>query len=383
MNWEDELYRHHGPLGLPFHFWTLFIGIFGAMTGSFLNVVIHRMPREESIVHPPSHCPTCNHRIPMWQNMPIFSWLMLRGRCASCRTAISPRYIGVEALTGVLFVAAWLYYGESAPWAAASASILLAGFVAATFIDFEHFIIPDEITWGGAAAGVIFSALVPEMMDSFSRLEALAYSLGGSALGFGLLFLVVEGGKLAFGKIRHAFPEPEDFEWRRQGDRIVLKLAGEELDWMDIFSRERDVLTIEVDGAALGADGAEIRGKLKFWHDRFQTDGISGPLDQLERITGKMKSVVIPREAMGFGDVKFIACIGAFLGWQAVLFTLFAASIIGSIAGFAGIALARDRAGVRIPFGPFLALGALLWLFGGKELMEWYLGGFRGAVEFF
>jgi len=102
MNWEDELYRHHGPLGLPFHFWTLFIGIFGAMTGSFLNVVIHRMPREESIVHPPSHCPTCNHRIPMWQNMPIFSWLMLRGRCASCRTAISPRYIGVEALTGAV-----------------------------------------------------------------------------------------------------------------------------------------------------------------------------------------------------------------------------------------------------------------------------------------
>ena len=144
MNWEDELYRHHGPLGLPFHFWTFFVAIFGAMTGSFLNVVIHRMPREESIVHPPSHCPTCNHRIPMWQNLPIFSWLMLRGRCASCRSPISPRYIGVEALTGVLFVAAWLHYGESAPWAAASASILLAGFVAATFIDFEHFIIPDE-----------------------------------------------------------------------------------------------------------------------------------------------------------------------------------------------------------------------------------------------
>jgi leader peptidase (prepilin peptidase)/N-methyltransferase len=96
-----------------------------------------------------------------------------------------------------------------------------------------------------------------------------------------------------------------------------------------------------------------------------------------------MKGVVIPREAMGFGDVKFIACIGAFLGWQAVLFTLFAASIIGSVAGFAGIALARDRAGVRIPFGPFLALGGLLWLFGGRELMEWYLGGLRGVGGFF
>ena len=79
MNWEDELYRHHGPLGLPFHFWTCFVAIFGAMTGSFLNVVIHRMPRGESIVRPPSHCPSCNHRIPMWQNLPILSWLMLRG----------------------------------------------------------------------------------------------------------------------------------------------------------------------------------------------------------------------------------------------------------------------------------------------------------------
>jgi leader peptidase (prepilin peptidase)/N-methyltransferase len=251
--------------------------------------------------------------------------------------------------------------------------------VVATFIDFEHFIIPDEITWGGAAVGVVFSALVPEMMDSFSRWESLAYSLGGAALGFALLFLVVEGGKLAFGKIRHAFPEAEDFEWRRQGDRAVLTLAGEELNWMDIFSRERDVLTIEVDGAALGANGVEIHGKLKFWHNRYEFETSSGSLEQLECISGKMKAVVIPREAMGFGDVKFMACIGAFLGWQAVLFTLFAASIIGSITGFAGIALARDRAGVRLPFGPFLALGALLWLLGGRELAEWYFSGLRSS----
>jgi leader peptidase (prepilin peptidase)/N-methyltransferase len=255
--------------------------------------------------------------------------------------------------------------------------------VAATFIDFEHFIIPDQITWGGTAAGFVFSLLVPELMDCASRWESLAFSLGGAGLGFGLLFLVVEGGKLAFGKIRHAFPDAADFEWRREGDRIVLTLAGEELDWMDIFSRERDVLTIEVDGAARGADGAEIRGRLKFWHNRYEFETSSGSLDHLERISGKMKAVVIPREAMGFGDVKFIACIGAFLGWQAVLFTLFAASIIGSVAGFAGIALARDRAGVRIPFGPFLALGALLWLLGGRELAEWYFSGLRSSGGFF
>jgi leader peptidase (prepilin peptidase)/N-methyltransferase len=286
----------------------------------------------------------------------------------------------VEVLTALLFAVVWERFGLPL---AAVYWVFVSLLVVATFIDFEHFIIPDEITWGGAAVGSIFSALVPEMMGSFSRWESLAYSLGGAALGFGLLFLVVEGGKLAFGKIRHAFPEAEDFEWRRDGDRIVLTLAGEELDWMDIFSRERDVLTIEVEGSAFSADGSEIRGKMKFWHNRYEFDSSSGPLDQLERVSGKMKSVVIPREAMGFGDVKFIACIGAFLGWQAVLFTLFAASIIGSIAGFAGIALARDRAGVRIPFGPFLALGALLWLLGGRELAEWYFSGLRSAGGFF
>lgn len=355
--------------------------LLGAIVGSFLNACIHRMPRGVSLNQPRrSFCPGCERVIPWYENLPLVSWLALRGKCSGCGWRIPFRYFLVEALTAFLFAAVWERFGLPLGvvyW------VFVSLLVVATFIDFEHFIIPDEITWGGAAAGVLLSLAFPQMMDAITRWEALARSVGGAAVGFGLLFLVVEGGKLAFGKIRHTFLEAEDFEWRRDGDRIVLTLAGEDLEWVDVFSRERDVLTIEIEGTALAGDGAEIRGKLKFWHDRYEADGSCGPLEQLERISGKMKSVVIPREAMGFGDVKFIACIGAFLGWQAVLFTLFAASIIGSVAGFAGIALARDRAGVRIPFGPFLALGALLWLFGGKELMEWYLGGFRGVVEFF
>lgn len=310
----------------------------------------------------------------------MLSWLALRGKCAGCGWRIPFRYFLVELLTAFLFAALWERFGfplAAVYWVFASLLVV------ATFIDFEHFIIPDEITWGGAAAGVFCSLAIPEIMDSASRWESLAHSLVGALLGFVLLFLVVEGGKIAFGKIRHAFPAAEDFEWRREGDRVILKLAGEELDWLNIFSRERDLLTIEVEGTALSADGMEIRGVLKFWHDRYEFESSCGSLEKLDRVSGKMKAVVIPREAMGFGDVKFIACIGAFLGWQAVLFTLFAASITGSIMGFAGIALARDRAGVRIPFGPFLALGALLWLFGGRQLMDWYLGGLRGTVEFF
>jgi len=351
--------------------------LFGAIVGSFLNACIHRMPRGLSLNNPRrSFCPGCERVISWYENLPLVSWLALRGKCSACGWRIPFRYFLVELLTAVLFAVLWERFGlPLAPVYWIFASLL----VVATFIDFEHFIIPDEITWGGVAAGVVLSLALPQAMDATTRWEALARSLGGAALGFGLLFLVVEAGKLAFGKIRHHFPVAEDFEWRREGDRILLTLAGEELEWVDIFSRERDVLVVEIDGMASAGDGSVLSGRVKFWHDRCEAEGFSKPLDQLDRISGQMKSVVIPREAMGFGDVKFIACIGAFLGWQAVLFTLFAASITGSIAGFAGIALARDRAGVRIPFGPFLALGAVLWLLGGREWTEWYFSGLRGA----
>lgn len=93
---------------------------------------------------------------------------------------------------------------------------------------------------------------------------------------------------------------------------------------------------------------------------------------EISKIHGRATSVVIPREAMGFGDVKFMACIGAFLGWQGVLFTLFAGSVVGSVVGLAGFFLARDRSGVRLPFGPFLAVGALIWIFGGQRFFNWY-----------
>jgi leader peptidase (prepilin peptidase)/N-methyltransferase len=373
-----EFMPHGSTSGVVFGIFALLLG---AVVGSFLNACIHRMPRGVGLGTPRrSFCPGCERVIPWYENLPLVSWLALRGRCAGCGWRIPFRYFLVEALTALLFAVLWERFGlPLAPVYWAFASLL----VVATFIDFEHFIIPDEITWGGAAAGVLFSIAIPELMDSVSRLESLACSLGGASLGFALLFLVVEGGKLAFGKIRHAFPQAEDFEWRREGERIVLTLAGEDLEWVDIFSRERDVLTIELEGAASRADGTEMRGMLKFWHDRYECDGREGALDGLERLSGKMKSVVIPREAMGFGDVKFIACIGAFLGWQAVLFTIFAASIIGSVTGFAGIALARDRAGVRIPFGPFLALGALLWLFGGRDWVDWYFSGLSISKGYF
>lgn len=350
----------------------LFATVLGAIIGSFLNACIHRMPRGISLRDPKrSFCPACQKLIPWHENLPVVSWLLLRGKCSGCGAKISIRYPLVELLTAALFLAAWLIYGlPLAPvyW------LFLSLLVAATFIDIEHFIIPDEITWGGTAAGVLLSLAIPKMMGTDSRLAAGGLSLAAAAMGFAILWLVVEGGKLAFGKKRHKFREGAAFEWRRDGDRADLSLGGETLRWEDIFSRESDELVLECDSLVIDGTASDHPPpeRVIFRYDTLILATSETPLDTLDVIGGRLRSVVIPREAMGFGDVKFIAAIGAFLGWQAVLFTVFASSVIGCLAGVAGIFIARDKSGARIPFGPFLALGAAWWIFGGWSLYDWY-----------
>lgn len=347
--------------------------VFGAIAGSFLNAVIHRLPRGIGLGHPRrSFCPACGMTIPWSRNLPVVGWLMLRGRCEGCGSWISVRYPLVEMLTAVLFGLMWWLFG----WPLACVHLVFACLlVAATFIDFEHFIIPDSITLGGTLAGIGLSLLVPAAMDTSSRWAALGWSLVGALSGFAILFAVVEAGKIAFGRIRHRFEPAEAFRWK--AGEGVLHLGGEDLLWEDIFVRRRDVLAIDIEGPAI-IDGEEVAGgRLEFRHDRVEGDGRVWDLAEAREVAGMMRAVVIPREAMGFGDVKFLACIGAFTGWQGALFALFAGSVIGSVAGLAGLFLARDRAGVRLPFGPFLAAGALVWLLGGRELAGWYLGWLR------
>lgn len=352
-----------------------FSAVLGAVVGSFLNACIHRMPRGISLSDPKrSFCPSCNKLIPWYENIPVLSWLALWGNCSGCGARISPRYILVEILTSACFVAVWLRYGmlfAPAYW------ILIALLIAATFIDIEHFIIPDEISMGGTAAGVLCCLAFPWLMGTSSHLAAAGLSLAGAALGAGLLWLVVEGGKLAFGKKKHSFDQAEEFRWVRDGDRADLHIGKETHRWEDIFSRVSDQLTLHPEGPVV-CDGRELPpGPLRFHYNRLSAGTDTLELDTLDRISGKLGSVVIPREAMGLGDVKFLACIGAFLGWQAVLFTIFSSSIIGCIFGVAGLLIARDKAKAILPFGPYLALGAALWLFGGRELMGWYFSQFH------
>ncbi len=351
----------------------VFAFVFGAVVGSFLNVVIYRLPLNLS-VHSPrrSFCPHCKGQIPFHQNIPLFSWLALRAKCARCGAKIPFRYFAVELLSGGLFLALWqLCLRHDTLALVLPLWVLAALLIAATFIDFDHFIIPDEITLGGTAAGALLSLAFPSMMGVASHGAALLWSLAGAALGYGLLRAVVELGKLAFGKKKLVFNPPAEFVWTRQEDDAEFRVGDDKLLWSDIFSRESDLMIMEARETRLDEKPAGEE-RLRFFYNRLALPGGDVMLDTLGTITGKVAKIVIPREAMGLGDVKFIACIGAFLGWKAVLFTVVAASVFGSVVGAGLILAGRREASGRIPFGPYLSLGALLWIFAGPEMIEWY-----------
>jgi leader peptidase (prepilin peptidase) / N-methyltransferase len=241
----------------------------GATIGSFLNVCIYRLPAGESIVYPASRCPQCLTAIRWYQNIPIISYLLLQGRCANCRSAISARYPLVEALTGVLFALVLLRFGLQG--ATPVYWLFVAALVVITFIDLDHQIIPDAISLPGIPVGFLAVFAVPWISWSDSLL--------GILVGGGSLFLVA---------------------------------AGYEL--------------------------------------------------------------LTKKEGMGGGDIKLLAMIGAFLGWQAVLPVIFLSSLIGSLVGVPLMLIKKADGRLAIPFGPFLAFGALLYLFWGRMLLQWYLG---------
>lgn len=355
------------------YLFSAFAFVLGASIGSFLNVCIYRMPRDLSVNKPRrSFCPTCKYQIPWWNNLPLFSWLALRGKCANCGSQISFRYFGVELLTGLLFLGVWMKVGVQNWVLAFPYWILVSLLVIATFIDFEWFIIPDEITWGGVVAGVLLSLAIPPMMGTESNLAAAGWSLLGAAAGYFLLWGVVELGKKMFGKKRVVFEKTEPFTWTRNGDDAELK-TGEDKDlWSEFFARESDRLLMECASAEFAGEKFE-NVTLEFHFDRVNVGEKAWELSKLDTISGVVKEITIPREAMGFGDVKFIAAIGAFLGWKAVLFTVMAGSTFGAIVGLATIAVGKREWSAKIPFGPYLALGALVWMFSGPQILKWYL----------
>ncbi|HMF81405.1 MAG TPA: prepilin peptidase [Candidatus Acidoferrum sp.] len=347
-----------------------FAFVLGAAVGSFLNVCIYRWPVDLSINRPRrSFCPNCKQPIPWHQNLPLISWLALGGRCANCGAKISFRYFAVELVTALLFLAIW----ESFPWQVAIAYWVFVSFlIIGTFIDFEHFIIPDRVTIGGIIAGAISSVAVPALMQTDSRLAAGVRSLLAAALGYVILLIVLEAGKIAFGRKRIRFDAPTPFTWTKRGDDADFVVGPEESLWSDYFAREKDRLLLRCDEVRID-NHTYGNVTLDFRYDRVTAEGHVMRLDDVTQISGVARELVIPREAMGRGDLKFLAAIGAFLGWRAVLFSLFAGSLLGSIVGLITLVVGKPVWSAKLPFGPYLAFGAVTWMFSGNMFLRWYV----------
>jgi leader peptidase (prepilin peptidase)/N-methyltransferase len=280
--------------GLPDFIGYIFVFIFGAAIGSFLNVVIHRVPNEESIVFPNSACPKCGNAIKPYDNIPIVSWLVLRGKCRNCSEPISFRYPAVELLTALLFLLVYWRIGFD-PFLPV-ALIFSACMIALVFIDAEHMILPNVITYPLLLFAVLVRAVYPLVFTTnyFTDLDHAPFA---------------------------AFADHP---------RWLISLAGAGL------------------GALVGGGFLWLVGEL--W----------------KRLRGV--------EAMGLGDVKMMAAVGALLGWRMTALSIFLGAFSGAIIGSVIIMRNKDKDfQAQIPFGIFLGIGSILSLLFGDALINWYI----------
>ena len=354
--------------------------------GSFLNVVIYRVPLSMSVNEPKrSFCPGCKKDIPWFRNLPIVTWLWQRGRCAECKMHIPVRYVLVEALTMILWGVAWWLFGmKGMPGEALLLMIFLTFLVSISFIDAEHYIIPVKMTWGASAFAIVGAIFFPKLVSLAERSRVWSNGWGeamlGFAAGYAVLQLVVWGGKLAFGRQKFSFDEEVAWELRDPEEddplgELTLVMNEEEYLWGDMFYRPSDKLLME--GGSFLVDGKKVAGdSLVMWGNRVEIGEETFDLLKIDSLSGKAKEVVRPREAMGSGDPPLLAMIGAFLGWPAVLFSLFCSSLYALLAAL----LMRMGIGKVLPFGPFLALGGVTWAFGGWKIWVWYLSAMNVPV---
>jgi len=343
---------------VPPPFWAVVFFCFGSMVGSFLNVCIYRMPLGQSVISPPSHCPHCKYSIPWYLNMPLITWLALRGKCKNCGAPISIRYFLVELLTASLFLGCWLAYRDTSAWLALTYSLFLAALVVATFIDFEHFIIPDEITLGGLALGLLLSLFCPVLHQQATMMGSFWQGILGAAVGWGIVYAIVRLGKLAFGRQRMELPIDAKIVFSEN----AVHLPDQDLAYEDLFYRESDEIILHARTLEL-IDRCYFNVKVRLSPRKLRIEAEEFEPESVHQMEAVSTEIVLPREAMGFGDVKFMAAIGAFLGWQATLFSLFASSLLGSVVGLIGLSLKGRERFARIPYGPYIAAAAAIWIF--------------------
>lgn len=358
-------------------FTLLAFALVGLCVGSFLNVVIYRLPRGLNVSKPArSYCPKCESSIPWQKNIPVISWLWLRGKCASCGSRIPVRYLLVEVVTGAFFVACVMVFS---PIAAGFAALLMALLVAIIWIDAELMVIPAPLTNIGLLGGLAAAAVTPELIDLGSRVSAgwwerCLFSAIGAATGFAALKAVIWLGKLVFGRQHVSYDAAVQWELREPAsddENLAFVIDGERTDWGEIFYRPTDRMFLP--DADLIVDGRNIgRGDIEIRAEKISLGERSWDITEIESAGGTATSVTIPREAMGDGDPHLLAMIGAFLGAQSLLLVIMVSCVTAIGAAIAG----RVGFGKALPYGPFLAVGAMVWLFGGWKLWELYLSSF-------
>jgi len=306
-------------------FWlSVFSFVFGTFIGSFLNVCIYRIPQGESIVFPPSHCPQCKAKIRSYDNIPIISFLILRGRCRTCHVPISLQYPLVELFTAILFLLLFRRFGATLDFV--FLFVFAAAMVVVSGIDLRHRIIPDRISLPGIAVGLLYSLVT-------SR-TTLLDSVVGVVAGGGSLLLVTLG-YAGIIRLRERIKGTTD---QKQTEQALAALSLEEL---------------KKEAALYGIDTENLRSR-----------------KEIVKALGEAK-----REGMGAGDIKLLAMIGSFLGgWRPILFVILLASFLGCVVGVPLMLIKGRDSKYAIPFGPFLGASAIIYLLWGAEIIGWYLG---------
>ena len=345
--------------------------LIGLLTGSLLGHCIYWLPREGSILKPAlSYC-ACQKSVAWRYRIPLLSWLWLRGRCHECGQPISAHYPLVEAITGAFFAAASWRFGFPLMipvW------IFGAALIVTTFIDIEFFLIPDVVSKPAIVAGIASSLFFPELHATPSPLVAAGLSIAGALIGGGLLFLIGELGKLAFGRYKVVLPDPVLFRFENMSaDDAQIVIGKDEFRCSDHFFRKTDRIRIRAEEAIVN-DQKFQAAELSLYYDRVETPADIIPLTDLYLLEGRTAYAEFPREAMGLGDVKLVTAIGAFTGWAGAIFTILAASVIASLYGIATLVIGRREWSSKIPFGPYLAIGAVAWIFCGREIVRLIFG---------
>lgn len=349
----------------------LCFALFGACIGSFLNVVIYRLPRGLSVNTPSrSFCPDCKKEIPWYLNIPIGSWLMLRGRSACCNRPISPRYCVVELVTALLFAAvAWQFSWDPLP-----ARVLLCMWVATMLavlcIDWEQMLVLPVLTNTAAAIGLLTALIAPWLVEpqALSSTDGLLWGLLGAASGYVLLKVVALLGRLLFGSKTTNYEQSRPWQLQQAGDDLELRIGSDVYLWSELFMESANRVTL-ISADISTAEGAPA-GNITFTvGSAVLPDGTVISLEDYESLSGNCLGITTRKEAMGSGDALIALSIGAVCGWQGVIFTLVAGSFVGLVQGL----VARIGRGEPMPFGPALITGALIYLFFGNLIINYYL----------